>query len=77
MRAAVENLPTLYHEKEIGSVTISVGVAQRSPGSEFSCEHLLIAADAALYEAKRAGRNRVFAERSSSLHNCFRPLSYD
>ncbi|MGH9000865.1 MAG: GGDEF domain-containing protein, partial [Acidimicrobiia bacterium] len=39
-------------------ITISVGVAERS-GHVASAEELVAAADAALYEAKRTGRNRV------------------
>jgi diguanylate cyclase (GGDEF)-like protein len=39
-------------------VTISIGVASAHPGCE-DLRALLKAADAALYEAKRSGRNRV------------------
>jgi diguanylate cyclase (GGDEF)-like protein len=39
-------------------VTMSFGVAS-SPGGAFDYSRLFAAADAALYEAKRAGRNRV------------------
>lgn len=42
-------------------VTISLGVASYAP--ELSAQALYVAADAHLYEAKRAGRNRVFPER--------------
>jgi PleD family two-component response regulator len=40
-------------------VTISLGVATMIPGEAFAPETLVAAADAALYGAKRAGRNRV------------------
>jgi diguanylate cyclase (GGDEF)-like protein len=40
-------------------VTASVGVAALAPGSSMEKDELVIAADAALYRAKRAGRNRT------------------
>jgi diguanylate cyclase (GGDEF)-like protein len=43
-------------------VTISIGVAAGIPGDVSTLETLLSAADKALYEAKRAGRNRVRTE---------------
>jgi len=52
--------------EELGRVTLSVGVAARLPGE--SAESWIARADAALYRAKNAGRNRV--ERAS-----FRPLT--
>jgi diguanylate cyclase (GGDEF)-like protein len=42
------------------TVTVSVGVAVARRG-EVGIEELIRQADAALYEAKRAGRNRVVA----------------
>ncbi|MEO8715877.1 MAG: PleD family two-component system response regulator [Acetobacteraceae bacterium] len=39
-------------------LTVSIGVAA-TEGAAWAAEHLLAAADEALYEAKRAGRNRV------------------
>lgn len=48
------------HAPEIGGVaTISIGVAHRVPSGRDGPETLFAEADAALYEAKRAGRNRV------------------
>jgi PleD family two-component response regulator len=40
-------------------MTISVGVALSAPGEPFVYHDVLGRADAALYEAKRAGRDRV------------------
>ena len=40
-------------------VTLSVGVASHQPGDPADVGHLLQRADAALFEAKRAGRDRV------------------
>jgi diguanylate cyclase (GGDEF)-like protein len=55
LREAVEG-ETLGGEID---VTISCGVGASSPGSRFEYETVFTAADAALYEAKRSGRNRV------------------
>jgi len=41
------------------SVTISLGVCVSSPGEPFDYRSVFARADAALYEAKRGGRNRV------------------
>jgi diguanylate cyclase (GGDEF)-like protein len=55
-RVTVETTPIAYHGREIG-VTVSLGVAQRRAGE--GRDDLLVRADAALYAAKQAGRNRV------------------
>ena len=58
VRAAVEALVLQASGKPLGTVTISIGLAQ-FPAHGSTVETLLLAADKALYEAKRAGRNRV------------------
>lgn len=57
LRAAVEVMPIHTPQSQV-NVTISVGAAV-FPEHGRSAEELLAAADAALYEAKEAGRNRV------------------
>ena len=42
-------------------MTVSIGVASMIPGKD-SAETLMKRADAALYEAKNTGRNRVVAK---------------
>jgi two-component system chemotaxis family response regulator WspR len=44
-------------------VTLSLGVASVEPRDEDEIAALVASADAALYEAKRAGRNRVASTR--------------
>ena len=61
-RLVGERLRSSVDEAEPGGVelTVSVGVASEQ-GSEVNLATLFAAADAALYEAKSAGRNRVVA----------------
>lgn len=46
-----------YRDGEVGSVTLSLGAAQFSPGE--TIEALIARADTALYDAKHAGRDRL------------------
>jgi diguanylate cyclase (GGDEF)-like protein len=60
MRAAVEALAIAHPGLEEGAtVTVSAGVAVFDPPADDGVARLLERADAALYEAKQAGRNRV------------------
>ena len=59
VRVAVEQHAFIYHSMRL-PVTVSVGVAI-STTETFGPEELFRNADAKLYEAKRAGRNRVSA----------------
>jgi diguanylate cyclase (GGDEF)-like protein len=59
MRAAVEALHLPNQAGIGGHVTISVGRATVESTEGMSPDALVAAADAALYEAKRSGRNRV------------------
>lgn len=55
---AVSSKAVTFHEHSIQS-SISVGVAQLDAAGERAHEVLIAQADMALYNAKRAGRNRV------------------
>ena len=58
LRAAVAALHLTYAGEPLGAITVSVGVTVSEDQHE-SAEALVRAADNALYEAKRAGRNRI------------------
>jgi two-component system chemotaxis family response regulator WspR len=58
-RAGLEQLALPHPGAPRGLVTMSMGVACIVPGEDDSLEDLIARADAALYEAKRTGRNRV------------------
>ncbi|HTA40225.1 MAG TPA: diguanylate cyclase, partial [Candidatus Acidoferrales bacterium] len=59
MRVGIASLAIPHAASEEGRVTISVGVAGCVPAIGDAPNVLIAAADAALYEAKRAGRNAV------------------
>ena len=48
-------------------VTISIGVATRTPGTDEPCGALVAQADAALYEAKRMGRGIFVLSNAATL----------
>jgi diguanylate cyclase (GGDEF)-like protein len=59
VRSAVERLAIPHAAAPAGVVTLSAGIAAYHPGDAATVEELLEQADAALYRAKSAGRNRV------------------
>jgi diguanylate cyclase (GGDEF)-like protein/PAS domain S-box-containing protein len=59
VRAAVAALAEPHLDMPLGIVTVSVGVGAATPTPDSSIAQLLARADAALYAAKRAGRNQV------------------
>lgn len=59
-RMAVEALNIPHKFSPIGHVSVSIGLAWGAPGEGLNRERALLAqADKALYQAKRAGRNRL------------------
>ncbi|WMR30499.1 diguanylate cyclase domain-containing protein, partial [Metapseudomonas otitidis] len=46
----------------VGQITVSLGVVHWSPRGGHSVQDVLKRADALLYQAKQAGRNRVMAD---------------
>ena len=65
LRAHVESRPFLVQGREL-QLTLSCGVAA-CPDPILSADNLMAAADAALYQAKREGRNRVVTARRRSI----------
>ena len=63
VRAAVAAYPFVYNNKKI-EVTVSIGVANL--GRRDSANRLFNKSDAALYQAKKAGRNQVHSSGDSS-----------
>ena len=63
MRAEIENLRIEHFDSAGGVVTASIGVATARPVKGGDFQTLINWADAALYRAKRAGRNRVEFDR--------------
>lgn len=66
LREAARELRLVHAGKSLGAVTLSLGVAC-FPEHGRRRDHLLQVADAALYEAKNGGRNRVVVSDVSTL----------
>jgi diguanylate cyclase (GGDEF)-like protein len=58
LRLKMKELTVLHQGRSMGMLTVSIGVAV-FPEHGVSPKELMAAADAALYEAKRGGRNQV------------------
>jgi diguanylate cyclase (GGDEF)-like protein len=61
---AVRGQPIVINQNSSETVTLSIGVAAANPGAgmrdyKVLAERLMAEADAALYRAKSAGRNRI------------------
>jgi two-component system, chemotaxis family, response regulator WspR len=63
-RCAIEAMALPHPASEASAViTVSIGVASILPDKDSPISELLNMADAALYQAKRAGRNQVVCAR--------------
>ena len=62
IRLAVEQSVIAFRDNMI-RITASIGIAVAEAGTDLSLDELLSAADSALYEAKREGRNRLAIKR--------------
>jgi diguanylate cyclase (GGDEF)-like protein/PAS domain S-box-containing protein len=74
LRNKVKELLIVYHGHKLRVVTFSVGVAA-FPGHASSPQALMAAADAALYEAKKAGRDRVVVAKMPQRQSDEKPKS--
>lgn len=59
LRAEIKQLAVQHNDIDLGTITVSMGIAS-FPESGINAETLLRAADIALYHAKAEGRDRVF-----------------
>lgn len=77
MRAQVQCLGIEHGQSQVSdTVTISLGAASVVPSKSCEVSALITAADMALYEAKRSGRNRALPF-DEELHCALRPELHD
>lgn len=69
IRRSVAAIGIPHEDSLAGVVTVSIGVAAGVPSQELDQHTFLAAADAALYAAKRNGRNQVWPPTPDSDHN--------
>jgi diguanylate cyclase (GGDEF)-like protein/PAS domain S-box-containing protein len=72
LRSKMRELSIMHQGKSLGMVTLSVGVAA-FPAHAMSPKELMAAADAALYEAKRGGRDQVAVAPAKSVEQIVVP----
>jgi diguanylate cyclase (GGDEF)-like protein len=65
IRAHIAGLRVRFADQDLGSITISAGVANAS--GQFGSDRLIQLADMALLDAKRAGRNRILVAAAPAL----------
>ena len=73
MRVAVERQTVLWQDRQI-ELTVSIGLAS-SELFGYNLNHLYAQADAALYRAKKMGRNRVCSSSSGQENGVYYPWS--
>jgi diguanylate cyclase (GGDEF)-like protein/PAS domain S-box-containing protein len=74
LRSKMRELTIMYQGKSLGIVTISVGVAS-FPQHGTSPKELMASADAALYQAKRDGRDQVAVASSPVIEEAAMPAT--
>jgi diguanylate cyclase (GGDEF)-like protein len=74
LRSRTKELTILHQGKSMGMITISVGVAA-FPEHGTSPKELMAAADAALYEAKRSGRDQVVVAAPKAVEGAAPPTA--
>jgi diguanylate cyclase (GGDEF)-like protein len=67
IRTHVKHLHVKHHDRCLGPITLSLGVAASTPGSQ--ANELVDSAATALKQAKETGRNRVVVARSQTPRN--------
>jgi diguanylate cyclase (GGDEF)-like protein/PAS domain S-box-containing protein len=73
LRSKMRELSILHQGKSLGMVTLSIGVAT-FPTHGMSPKELMAAADGALYEAKRGGRDQVAVAPAKSVQQTVVPI---
>jgi diguanylate cyclase (GGDEF)-like protein/PAS domain S-box-containing protein len=76
LRSKMRELSIMHQGKSLGMVTLSIGVAA-FPAHGMSPKELMAAADGALYEAKRGGRDQVAVALAKSVEQILIPAETD